>query len=136
MANLANMGQVIGRATKNPAVYPNKDGSRKIMLTVAATDNFASGADKKKQTRYVPLEAFVRADKQGNGVYDLIHEGDLIAAAYSVRNNNFEKDGVMQYGIVLNIEDVTLLESKAVTDARQASKVAAASASEDEVPVE
>lgn len=144
MSNISNYGQAIGRATKNPQVFTNKDGSRKVMLTVAAQDNFTSGTgdDKSKKTRFIPVEGFIRANKQGNGVYDLIHEGDLIAVTYSVRNNNYtDAAGNAQYGIVLNVEDIQLLESKSVTDARQANKVAAAAAAEApaedaEVPVE
>lgn len=134
MANISNYGQVIGRLTKDVKIFTNSDGSRKVNLTVAAQDNFKSGKEQTKQTRFVPLEGFIRADKQGNGVYDLMSQGDLVAVQYSVRNNNYtDKNGNPVYGIVLNIEDVQLMESKSVTDARKANKVAAAVAAEAEV---
>ena len=125
--NIRNNGTVIGRPTKAPVVFTNKDGSRKVMLSVAVQDNY-TGKDGKKNTQFVNLEGFVRADKQGNGVYDVIHEGDLIGVEFSVRSNNYEKNGEMVYSQVLFIEGIDLLEGKAVTDARQARKAEAAAA--------
>lgn len=128
---MRNFGIVEGRLTREPAVFTNSDGSRKIKLTIAAQDNFRTkGEDGKssKNSQYVQLEAFVAAGKTSN-VYELMHQGDMIGAQYSVRTNNYtDKDGKTQYSQVLNIEAIDLKETKATTEARQAAKAAAAEA--------
>ena len=43
MKNIRNYGIVTGRLTRDPAVYNNNDGSRKIRFTVAAQDHFTDG---------------------------------------------------------------------------------------------
>lgn len=125
MKNIRNNGTIIGRPTKDPVIFTNKDGSRKVMLSIAVQDNY-TGKDGKKNTQFVSLEGFVRADKPNNGVYDIIHEGDLIGVEFSVRSNNYQKNGEMVYSQVLFIEGIDLLESKVITDARQARKAEAA----------
>ena len=40
---LTALGIVTGQLTKDPAVYNNNDGSRKIRFTVAAQDHFTDG---------------------------------------------------------------------------------------------
>lgn len=112
MANLRNVGRVIGRLTKDPVVFTNKDGSRKIMLTVAARDNFKA-KDGSTGTQFVPVEAFIPANKQGNGVYDYMSKGHMVGIEYEVRNNNFkDKDGKDHYEISLLIQAVDLMEPK------------------------
>ena len=59
-------GNVAGRLTKDPAVYNNNDGSRKIRFTVAAQDHFTDG-DGNRGSQFIPLEAFIPARQQGNG---------------------------------------------------------------------
>ena len=123
--NQRNFGIAEGRLTKDVVIFPNSDGSKKAMVTVAVQDNFA-GKDGKKDSQFINLEAFIPAGKDSNGVYDLMHTGDLVGLEYTVRTNNYEKDGEMQYGQVLLIQNVDLKESKAVTDARMAGKATAA----------
>lgn len=126
MANPNNTGIVIGHMTDEVKVFTNKDGSRKIMYTVAASDNFKD-KDGNRGTQFIPLEAFVRADKADNGVYDRMHKGDAVAVTYSVRNNNYTKEsGEKVYGITLLTDAVSLLDSKATSDARQAARAVAA----------
>ena len=131
--NLRNFGILEGRLTKNPVVFPNKDGSRKVMLTLAVQENY-KGKDGKTPTSFINVEAFVPAGKN-LGVYDCMHEGDRIGVEFTVRPNNYkdEKSGDMVYGQVLLVQNVDLKESKSVTDAR-AAKHAEATATEAAVP--
>ena len=134
--NIKNNGIVIGRATKDPKFFTNSDGSKKVMLTVAAQDNFR-GRDNKRGTQFVPVEAFVPAGTNGLGVYDHIHAGDLIGVEYSVRSSQYEKNGETVYSIALQVQSVDLMESKATTDARAAKKAEGApAAAPDELPFE
>ena len=99
MINMLNVGQVTGRLTRDPHIATNRDGSRRVFLTVAASDAYLS-RDGKRGAQFVPLEAFIPANR-GDGIYALLDAGSAISAAYSVRNNNYMIDGKMQYKIIM-----------------------------------
>lgn len=122
MFNLNNYGVATGRLTADPFVYQNADGSQKVRITLAASDNYKN-ADGKRSTQFLPFEAFIPAERN-LGVFGMIHSGDKISIAYTVKNNNYRDKSTneMIYGIVLQIEKISLEESKATTAARQAAK--------------
>lgn len=122
MLNLNNYGIVTGRLTTDPFIYQNNDGSRKIRITLAVSDNYKN-PDGKRSTQFLPLEAFIPVDRK-LGVFDMIHAGDKISAAYTVKNNNYtdKNTNKMVYGLVLQIERISFEESKTTTTARQAAK--------------
>lgn len=122
MLNLNNYGIVTGRLTTDPFIYQNNDGSRKIRITLAVNDNYKN-TDGKRSTQFLPLEAFIPVDRK-LGVFDMIHAGDKISAAYTVKNNNYtdKNTNKMVYGLVLQIERISFEESKTTTTARQAAK--------------
>lgn len=129
MKNIRNQGMVIGRLARDPMVYNNRGGSRKILLTVAAQDNYV-GKNGKRESQFVSLEAFVKGNQRGNGVYDYLNTGDLVSCSFSVRNNTYvDKNGETIYGQVLLVDEVALLESKMAKEARLAAKEEAATAS-------
>lgn len=122
MFNLNNYGVATGRLTADPFVYQNADGSQKVRITLATNDNYKN-ADGKRSTQFLPFEAFIPAERN-LGVFSMIHSGDKISVAYTVKNNNYRDKNTneMIYGIVLQIEKISLEESKATTTARQAAK--------------
>ena len=122
MFNLNNYGVATGRLTADPFVYQNADGSQKVRITLATNDNYKN-ADGKRSTQFLPFEAFIPAERN-LGVFSMIHSGDKISIAYTVKNNNYRDKSTneMIYGIVLQIEKISLEESKATTAARQAAK--------------
>ena len=122
MLNLNNYGIVTGRLTTDPFIYQNNDGSRKIRITLAVSDNYKN-PDGKRSTQFLPLEAFIPVDRK-LGVFDMVHAGDKISAAYTVKNNNYtdKNTNKMIYGLVLQIERISVEESKTTTTARQAAK--------------
>ena len=122
MLKLNNYGIVTGRLTTDPFSYQNNDGSRKIRITLAVSDNYKN-PDGKRSTQFLPLEAFIPVDRK-LGVFDMVHAGDKISAAYTVKNNNYtdKNTNKMIYGLVLQIERISFEESKTTTTARQAAK--------------
>ena len=120
--NLSNYGIADGRLANDVTVKTNKDGSRKAFLTLAVQNNYKSKSTGKKEAQFIPMEGFIPAGTTGNGVYDLIHKGDAITVAYELKSDSFEKDGAMQYRLVVKINQIELKESKAVTDARLAAR--------------
>lgn len=126
MKNIRNYGMVTGRLAKDLEVYNNRGGSRKILMLVAAQDNY-TGRDGKRNCQFIPLEAFVPSGQKDNGVFEYLGCGDLVSCSYSVRNNTYtDKDGKTVYNNVLQIEEVALLESRAAKEARQADRDRAA----------
>lgn len=118
--NPMNNGTVIGNLTKNPKVLENKDGSKTVYVTVAARDNFKSGADKSYGTQFVQLKGFIRKDAEGLGVYGIMEKGAPWAFVYSVRTNSFaDANGEMRYTQELTVESAQALESKTAAEARR-----------------
>ena len=131
MMNLNNFGIGEGRVTKKPVAMDNKDGSKKVFVTVAIQDNFASGADKEKKTQFVNFEGFVPKDRKSS-VYDKLEVGDKIAVQYRIETPSYEKDGEKVYKTALVIENIQFKESMAEKTARQARHAADAAAADAE----
>lgn len=124
MKNIRNYGIATGRVSKGLTIRNNRDGSRKIQFTVAAPDNYVD-RDGNRGTQFIPLEAFIPASQQTNGVFDYLDCGDLVSVSYTIRNNNYTgKDGNKVYDLTFMVEDVALLEGKAAKKARQEAKAA------------
>lgn len=131
MLNMSNYGVAEGRITKAPVVMDNKDGSKKVFVTLAVQDNFASGADKERKTQFINLEGFVPKDRKSS-VYDKLETGDKVAIQYRVETPSYAKDGQNVYKTALVIESVQFKESKAEKTARQARHAADAAAADAE----
>lgn len=117
--NQRNYGIAEGRLAKDPVVFDNTDGSKKVMLTIMTQNNF-KGKDGKRGTTAVPVEAFIRNGGE-LGAYALVHKGDMVGVQYTVTPNNYtDKDGKDVFGITLLAQGIDLKESKATTDARAA----------------
>lgn len=120
MANPANNGSVVGRLASDPKVFENKDGSKTVLVSVYSDNDYKSG-DGSRGSVAVPLEAYFSKDAKGTGLFPYLGKGDLVAATYSVRSNDYtDAAGTKHYGISLRVESVTGLESKATVEARRA----------------
>lgn len=121
--NAQNFGIATGRLTRDVTKFTNGDGSVKVMLTVATPNNFKN-KDGKRDSQFIALEGLVNKNHVGAngeiGVYDFIKKGSLVSVQYTVRTTPYtdKKTGETVYPQTLFIENVSLLESKAVTDAR------------------
>lgn len=134
--NMNNYGIAEGRLTRDPVILTNRDGSRKVKFTVAAQDNF-KGSDGKHESQFINFDAFVRADKENNGVYDIMHKGDLVKVHYTVKTNNYkDKDGSNVFSQLLFAQEIQLCESKSVVGARRARNAADSedTSEEDDLP--
>lgn len=124
MKNIRNYGMVTGRLTRDSDIRVHADGSRKVRFTVAVQDAFTD-REGKRDSQFLPLEAFLSADREGSGAYGCISRGDLVACSYTVNNNNYtNRNGQQVYGLTLLVNEIALLESKASKAARQAAKPA------------
>ena len=115
--NMDNFGMAHGRLTSNPTYFDNKDGSKNVFVTVAVANNYKTGKERKSQ--FIRLKGFIPAEGKGNGVYDYMHEGDLVSISFEVRTNNYEdKAGNKVYSQDLAITGVQLKETKKAQEAR------------------
>lgn len=115
--NMDNFGMAHGRLTSNPTYFDNKDGSKNVFVTVAVANNYKTGKERKSQ--FIRLKGFIPAKGKDNGVYDYMHEGDLVSISFEVRTNNYEdKAGNKIYSQDLAITGVQLKETKKNQEAR------------------
>lgn len=131
MLNMSNYGIGEGRITKKPVMMDNKDGSKKVFVTLAVQDNFTSGSDKERKTQFINLEGFVPKDRKAS-VYEKLEVGDKVAIQYRVETPSYEKDGQTIYKTALVIENIQFKESMAEKTARQARHAADAAAADAE----
>lgn len=127
MSNVRNSGNVIGRLTKDPVVFENKDGSKKVAFTLMVDHNYTD-AQGNRGADAVPVEAFVRATTNGTGPFASIHKGDLVGVAIKLRQDRYTKNGAEVFELKAIVEDITFLEPRSVTQARVSERVAAVEA--------
>lgn len=134
MANIRNFGIAEGRLTKDPAVFTNSDGSKKVMVTVAVQDNYKSKTTGERNTQFINLEAFISNKSKGLGAFDYMHKGDLVGFEYTIRSNNYtSKNGVAHYDQVLFIQSTDLKETKKAQAARATATTTATATAATEV---
>ena len=126
--NIRNNFNIIGRLVRDPVIFHNSDGSVKVRFTLAAQDNFTSGEEKQHDCQFLPVEAFIPKSSvasKGLGVYNYLNKGDLIGVAGQIENNDYtDRTGVRHYELVLGIRTIERMETRAVREARSASRAA------------
>lgn len=134
MANPLNNGTLVGRVSQDIREFPNADGSKVLLATIAVDNNFTSGADKTAKTQFVPVRAFLPKSVSGRGSWDRVHKGDLIAVQTRISCEPYTKNGETVYpDPTIEVDGFPqFLESKSVTDARAARNAVAAPVPADE----
>ncbi|MCI4659758.1 single-stranded DNA-binding protein [Cryobacterium zhongshanensis] len=124
MTNPLNTGTLVGRVSQDIKEFPNNDGSKVLLVTVAVDNNFTSGADNTAKTQYVPVRAFLAKTVKGRGSWDRVHKGDLIAIQTRISSEPYQKNGETVYPApTIEVDGFPqFLESKSVTEARAARK--------------
>lgn len=131
--NPSNAFFATGRLTKEPKVFDNSDGSKKVIITLALQDNF-KGKDGSRGAQFIDFQAFQTKDA-GLGVYAHLGTGDLVNVVAEARNNNWTAaDGTPHYDMILRITSLNMLESKRVTAARHGAEETAAAEATVSVP--
>lgn len=121
--NTQNYGIAQGKIS-NMVMFPNKDGSKKFMITIAAKNAYAN-QDGTYGCQYVRTEGFVPANASSDGVYGIIEVGDYVQVNYIILNDDYkDRTGKWHYNQVLRIQGVDILESKAAKADRKARKAA------------
>ncbi|MEU7156037.1 hypothetical protein AB0A98_06270 [Streptomyces chrestomyceticus] len=121
MSNPKSTASVIGRAANDPKVFMNKDGSKKVTLTVFVERGYTD-AQGNRISDALPFESFVRAQTTGTGPFAHVHRGDLVALSYEPRMNRYIKNGTEVFEVKLEIQSISFLESRTTTQARLAER--------------
>lgn len=121
MSNPANNGNAIGRLAADPVVFPNKDGSKTVKVTIYADNNYTNKSTGKVESEKISLEKYIPAG-YSLGAYEHMHSGDQVAFSYSLRNNEYtDSNGQRVYGgLVARIDSQKLLTGKEQSVQRQA----------------
>lgn len=121
MAASTNSGTCTGRLAADPRVFITGSGAKHVFLTVMVDRPFKNRATGNRDSDACSVEAWVRPETNGLGIYDHMGKGDLVSIGYAVRSRTFadEQTGEVQYAMSLVVEDVQLLESKATTQSRR-----------------
>lgn len=121
--NPKNFGVAIGRLASDPRLFNNRDGSRTVRFTVLVDQDFVN-AGGERGTDAVSVERFIPNDR-GNGVFDMIHQGDLVEVSYRVTTDSYvDRNDERRYVTKLIVSDVQMLESRKVTTERLAKRAA------------
>ena len=108
MKNLRNYGMIIGHLGREPKTFVNKDGSRKILMSVGVRQNYKN-ANGEHGTDWVDLEAFIPANTN-NGVFELLKKGTMVAIAYTVVSNVYtDANGATHRKQVLRATNIELM---------------------------
>lgn len=126
MSNPVNNGTLVGRLARDPKVFENSDGSKKVVFTVFAQRNYKS-AQGETLSDAIPVEAFVRKSTEfAKTPFANIHKGDLVGLNTALQMDHFNRGGDEVFELKVIVEDITFLESRSVTQARLAERVSEA----------
>lgn len=109
MANSLNKIMIIGRVGKDPDIRVTQGGMAVTNLTVATSEKFGKGADKKEKTEWFNVTLF---DKVAQIVNNYVKKGNRIYIEGRIQTETWEKDGVKHYKTVVIGQNIILLESK------------------------
>lgn len=129
MSNATNNGNLIGRLAADPRVFPNTDGSKKVMFTVYA-DRAYKNSEGKTISDQVAVEAFVNNKVDGIGPFGFAHQGDLVGLNTHIEQLPYKaKSGETMYPAAkVVVDSITFLESRGATQTRLAKRTVAADA--------
>lgn len=103
-----NHFNLTGGVTRAPKILDNKDGSKKVLFTIACgTGRFVDGAE---LTNFIPVEAFIPASFKNAEPYASLTPGAIVAVEGTIRSSHYtDKDGQEQYAVVNHIEDIDVV---------------------------
>ncbi|MCB5281116.1 single-stranded DNA-binding protein [Arthrobacter sp. ES1] len=128
MSNATNNGNLIGRLAADPKAFENKDGSKKVFLTVYADRPYKK--DGKTVSDQISVEAFVSNQVNGLGPYGYVHQGDLVAISTHIEQMPYTaQNGEKVFPPAKVVADgIQFLESRGTTQTRLAKRAVGAEA--------
>lgn len=84
--NIDNLSTLKGTLVDTPQVFLNKDGSRKIIITLAVKRNFRNN-NGIFETDFIKLQDFLPSNNSDNGPYENLSKGDIITVTSEDRSS-------------------------------------------------
>lgn len=113
-SNPCNAISLVGYVARDPQIFANADGSKKVLMTVGVSRGYTA-KDGSQPTDFIGVQDFVSAKAQ-TSPYANVHKGDLVAISASVRNNNYTaKDGTKVYGDIIVVTAIRKLRNGAAS---------------------
>lgn len=126
MSNAANTGTLIGRLARDPKVFNNQDGSKKVTFTIFADRDYKSRTGERLSDA-IPVEVFISKDADfAKNPYLNIHQGDLVALTTTLRMDRYTSNGEEVFALKVVADSVKFLESRQTVQGRLAQRVTAA----------
>ena len=103
-----NSVTLVGRLTRDPEL-------RFIAGSGKAVAKFDIAVDRRYKTDNGPKADFFQVQiwgKPAEAVANYTAKGSKVAVRGEIQNNNYEKDGVKHYGMVINADQVEFLDSR------------------------
>lgn len=88
MINLDNFGIANGILQNDPVILDNKDGSKKVLLTVLASD-MTRNEQGNRTFQKIPLQGFIPKTYKGVGPYGYLRKGEEVHVEYCIKANEF-----------------------------------------------
>lgn len=107
---MRNQVSLTGYVAGAPKVFENKDGSKKVFLTVGVGGK--KDKDEKEITNFISTEALIKAGVTNDPITKL-QVGDLVEIDAELRTSSYEKDGETVHSQSVFITKCNTLRKKA-----------------------
>lgn len=87
MINIDNFGGCIGTLQNDPIILDNRDGSRKVLMTILCPD-LSTGKNKPRTYQRIPVQGFIPKTYKGKSPYAYLHAGDSVHIEYTMKANH------------------------------------------------
>lgn len=101
MLNLDNFGIVNGTLQADPVILKNKDGSKKILMTVLCSD-MTRDRNGNRTFQSIPVQGFIPKTYNGIGPYEFLKMGDEVHVEYSIKANPYQGENA----IIMQIDSI------------------------------
>jgi len=122
--NNRNFGFFEGRLLTDPQYYLTGQGSEIVFLKLGCRRNYVAKGEEEARSDFVEFRGIIPKNTLSHGIYNLMHQGDLISIMYTLQSGCSEKDGVKTYYQSPLISQVELKEGKKIREARLAERTA------------
>lgn len=111
MLNTRNFGIVHGEVMNKPRLYTNQDGSKKVLMKVAAENNYENKKSGKRDKQFIPLEGYIPYSISSiiAPMYETLQPKDIVTISYTVKTPQYtNKKNQTVNGLILHIETLQI----------------------------
>lgn len=138
MTNPNNFGHATVRLAADPVAFSNANGSKNVKFSGYMDNNFKS-RDGNWGSQRIPFETYIRETTDATKTpFAAMREGDIVNISYHLEDGSYldKKTGQMVYaGPKVIVDDIWLVESKSIREARAQAKASRNQAPAQPAPV-